>query len=188
MRQDAKYPANSALSTPHLLHNLLRQSEARPITSGEEGMNRCVTTFALVLLAGNSALAQQPMGPPQDAFDACSGGSNGSSCSFDAPRGNITGTCGTLPGQSSGQLVCMPARKPGGSGDAGEQSSMPMQRGQQGARTGTPPQEAINACSAGNEGNACSFQGMRGETVSGSCRSVGEQLACVPSGGRPPMQ
>jgi len=40
-----------------------------------------------------------------------------------------------------------------------------------------PPQEAIAACSGKQDGTACSF------TVSGQCRSMQGQSACVPEGG-----
>lgn len=45
--------------------------------------------------------------PPQEAFTACSGKSSGTTCSFTTPNGNVTGTCGTPPGQTS--TVCMPS-------------------------------------------------------------------------------
>lgn len=44
--------------------------------------------------------------PPQEAYSACSGKSAGTSCSFTAPRGTVTGTCQTLPGQT--RVVCAP--------------------------------------------------------------------------------
>lgn len=48
-----------------------------------------------------------------------------------------------------------------------------------------PPAEALEACSAQIEGDACSFVGRREETVSGVCLVVPEeQLACVPEGHR----
>lgn len=46
---------------------------------------------------------------------------------------------------------------------------------------GTPPQEALSACSAKSAGASCSFTGGRGETVSGTCQMPpGSSLACVP--------
>ena len=46
---------------------------------------------------------------------------------------------------------------------------------------GTPPQEALTACSAKSAGASCSFTGGRGETVSGTCQTPqGSLLVCVP--------
>ena len=45
--------------------------------------------------------------PPQEAIDACSGLSSGTSCSINTPNGTVTGTCNTPP--NSSQLACMPA-------------------------------------------------------------------------------
>lgn len=55
--------------------------------------------------------AQPPAGgqggtPPQEAIDACSGKSESAGCSMNTPRGTLTGTCRTPPGQS--QLACIP--------------------------------------------------------------------------------
>jgi hypothetical protein len=44
--------------------------------------------------------------PPQAAIDACNGKASGSSCSFSAPKGSVSGICHTPPGQSS--LACVP--------------------------------------------------------------------------------
>jgi hypothetical protein len=50
---------------------------------------------------------------------------------------------------------------------------------------GTPPLEAINACSALYEGSLCSFSPPTGP-ISGTCRSVvPDTLACVPESGPP---
>jgi hypothetical protein len=51
--------------------------------------------------------------PPQEAIDACSGGSEGGTCEFMAPHGKITGTCRLI----EGQLACVPAGGPPGGGD-----------------------------------------------------------------------
>lgn len=44
---------------------------------------------------------------------------------------------------------------------------------------GKPPEEAIHACAASQEGSACRFQAPHG-TVTGICRSVQGVTACVP--------
>lgn len=49
--------------------------------------------------------------------------------------------------------------------------------GQQG-----PPPEAIEACEGKQEGDAVSFSGRRGESVSATCQTVNDQLVAVPEG------
>ena len=50
-----------------------------------------------------------------------------------------------------------------------------------------PPAEALEACAAAVEGDACSFQGRRGETREGTCEAPAEKpLACRPA--RPPRE
>jgi hypothetical protein len=48
--------------------------------------------------------------PPQEAISVCSGKTSGSSCSFNAPMGTVTGTCQTPQEQTT--LMCVPAQKP----------------------------------------------------------------------------
>jgi hypothetical protein len=48
--------------------------------------------------------------PPQEAIDACLTSTQGAACSFSAPNGTVSGTCGTPPNAS--QLICMPANRP----------------------------------------------------------------------------
>lgn len=49
-----------------------------------------------------------------------------------------------------------------------------------------PPPEAIEACAAQTEGDACSFQGRRGESLEGLCIAPREnRLVCRPSGAPP---
>ncbi len=56
-------------------------------------------------------LVAQPMngpsgGPPQEAISACSSKSQNSSCSFNAPRGAISGVCLSV---NNGSLACVPS-------------------------------------------------------------------------------
>ncbi len=52
---------------------------------------------------------------------------------------------------------------------------------------GQPPQVAVEACSNVTEGDACEFEGRRGEALTGVCATVRSgELACVPEGHRPP--
>ncbi|MDM8564112.1 DUF1566 domain-containing protein [Candidatus Halobeggiatoa sp. HSG11] len=46
----------------------------------------------------------------------------------------------------------------------------------------TPPQQAIDACNGLSNGSSCSFQ-TPNSTVNGSCGTVENQLACMPSNG-----
>ncbi|MCZ7582688.1 MAG: DUF1566 domain-containing protein [Deltaproteobacteria bacterium] len=48
-----------------------------------------------------------------------------------------------------------------------------------------PPQEAVDACDGNSESDECAFEGAGGETVTGTCEFIGEELACVPEGGPP---
>lgn len=49
-----------------------------------------------------------------------------------------------------------------------------------------PPQEAFDACDGLEEGAACEVETPRGDTLQGTCRSMGEEaLVCVPKNHRP---
>jgi hypothetical protein len=78
-------------------------------------------------------------------------------------------------GNSSAELIT------GGEVDPGSGSSA-LPPGGEGP--GQAPQEAIEACSGQSEGAFCSFQAPTSQ-ISGICRIVHDQLACVPEG-RPP--
>ena len=53
---------------------------------------------------------------------------------------------------------------------------------ERGERRGAPP-EALSACQNFNAGDACTFSGRRGDSVSGQCITTpDEQLACAPEG------
>jgi hypothetical protein len=67
--------------------------------------------------SGNAALPAvgegQPAGPiggqpPQEAMDACTGLNEGASCTFQAPVGQISGSCMSI----QGQLTCVPEGEP----------------------------------------------------------------------------
>jgi hypothetical protein len=59
---------------------------------------------------------QQGGQPPQAAIAACSGLSQGTSCTVNAPTGALTGTCQKPPQSASTQLACVPAGGPPGGG------------------------------------------------------------------------
>ena len=49
-----------------------------------------------------------------------------------------------------------------------------------------PPEVALEACANLVQGDACSFEGRRGESLEGSCEAPDDKpLACRPAGGRP---
>jgi hypothetical protein len=77
-----------------------------------------------------------------------------------------------------------------GVGSGADASAQPPANNQSSGRQppagGSPPQEAINACSGLSENAACQFTTPHGE-ISGTCLAVTDQLACVPAGG-PPSQ
>jgi len=52
---------------------------------------------------------------------------------------------------------------------------------------GGPPPEAIEACSNLSEGDTCTFEGRRGDSLTGVCFAPPreEELACKPEGGPP---
>jgi hypothetical protein len=56
---------------------------------------------------------------------------------------------------------------------------------QEGQRKGPPP-EAIEACANLQEGDAVTFETRRGDTLSGTCMMIDDQLAAVPEGHKPP--
>ena len=97
--------------------------------------------ICLLVAAPLAAPAQQPGGPPPQAFEACKGGTANAACSFRAPRGVIEGTCRNI----DRGLVCAPARRPGGTG--GQNGGPPtnagckcsQSRGGTGGQSGGPP-------------------------------------------------
>ena len=49
---------------------------------------------------------------------------------------------------------------------------------------GKPPKVALEACAAAVQGDQCSFEGRRGETLQGSCEAPQDKpLACRPKDG-----
>jgi hypothetical protein len=49
-----------------------------------------------------------------------------------------------------------------------------------------PPPEAVAACKGKAEGAKVQFTGRRGDTVNGVCKKMGDVIAAMPEGGRPP--
>ena len=74
--------------------------------------------FAVLAASSNLLLAQPsggqgsqggPRKAPQEALDACKSLSAGQPCSFKAPNGNVSGTCGAPEGMA---LACRPKDAP----------------------------------------------------------------------------
>ncbi|HWA76691.1 MAG TPA: hypothetical protein VG937_30370 [Polyangiaceae bacterium] len=108
-------------------------------------------------LAETGANGQRPHRPPQAAFDACKGATEGASCSVTFRDRTVDGTCRKGP-NGEDELACVPAHPPG------------------------PPPEAVEACTNASEGAACRVT-FRGDTWDGTCRKGphGESvLACMP--------
>lgn len=64
-------------------------------------------------------------------------------------------------------------------GQNGQDGQMPPP-GQGGQGGNTPPQEAISACSGLTENSTCQIS-LPNQTISGTCRTIQQQLACVPA-------
>lgn len=131
------------------------------------------------------------MGPPQEAFTACTGKTVDAACSFQSRRGDaLTGKCVThrprddkqesaekSSASSSNALACRPNRGQRGPQGDGMPGKSPSEGGPQasGAMDGQnkkpmgPPQEALTACTGKADGAACSFQSRRGDNLTGTC-------------------
>lgn len=73
-------------------------------------MIRLVTACFIALLATDTLAQMRPGGPPEEAFTACSGVREGEECSFQAPHGEVTGTCRQM---REPDLLCVPRWAPG---------------------------------------------------------------------------
>jgi hypothetical protein len=82
-------------------------------------------TLSLALVAGALSFgllvqAQPPgggsdrdrRGPPPEAFEACSGASEGEACTVETPHGTLEGTCQQVP--DADELACAPNDHRGG--------------------------------------------------------------------------
>ena len=80
------------------------------------------------------------------------------------------------------EIVRPPAPPGSGRPPEREQPSRPGES--PGPRRQEPPGEAIDACQGRIRGDSCQFESPRG-TVKGTCRTIQNQLACVPETERP---
>ena len=120
--------------------------------------------------------------PPQEAQDACADLAVGTACTVETPEGALDGTCAQL----GGVVACAPE---GGAGTPPPQDEQgPPQDDQEPPQDSgdkpAPPAEAIAACAGSQPGSSCQVTTPTGP-ITGSCQSVGADLACVPAGGPP---
>ena len=133
-----------------------------------------------MVMATFVANAQPPLGgPPPQAREACAGKTEGSSCSFDTPRGQMSGICRTVP---EGGRVCVPAgrvpREMGGSGSGGGMGDR-MDGVGPGSRR-TPPQVDIAATNPA----AVKVTSRIPDTHQGSCFDDSRAIPCPQPGQR----
>ncbi len=66
-------------------------------------------------------------------------------------------------------------------------SSQGMNNENQDAERRGPPRVAVEACANAVQGDACTFEGRRGESLQGTCWAPQDKpLACRPEGAPPP--
>jgi hypothetical protein len=140
----------------------------------------------------NLPVGQGPQGDVQSIYNyaRCVRGGTATYTSGYMGSGSSGGSQGQPPmgGQNNGQGQQSGQPPMGGqSNGQGQQSGQPPMGGQGGGMMGQPPQAAIDACASQNQGATCSFTGMNGQTVSGTCNAIQSgQMACVPAGGARP--
>jgi len=136
------------------------------------------------------------MGPPPEAREACSGKSQGAACSFQAPHGQMSGTCGTPP-MGAQSLMCMPGGGPGAGmggspgGNMGNQQGGPGSQmgGQMGRQQmgGRPSSGQQNFRSRGADidarfSDAKTVTSRVPDTQQGSCFNTGAKTDCPSEG------
>lgn len=117
--------------------------------------------------AGGPPPGMMPPGlppPPPEALAACTGHVDGDACSFTFQGMNLTGAC--RGGPNGEPAACAPPMGP-----------------PPGCLPPAPPPEAISACAAHADGDACSFS-LGGHSLTGTCRAgpPGAPPACAPAG------
>lgn len=79
----------------------------KPVTTGPSAVPRAEAGRESGPQGSGTSAPQAPAGPPSEALNACFGSDPGETCSFDAGRGEETGTCEAPPGK---KLACRPVR------------------------------------------------------------------------------
>lgn len=69
-------------------------------------MNKFLLPISLLTFVSTGAA--QPHKPPQEAFAACNGISEGGGCAVETPHGTLEGTCRIPPEEE--QVVCVPTK------------------------------------------------------------------------------
>ncbi len=148
----------------------------------------CLLTSLSLILGAGTVFAQQNeqrQGPPQEAIDACDGKGDGDKVEFETRGGKtVSGACR----EHNGEIFAIPGNGQQGQGrsqNGGQQNSQMNSQGnsQRGEQNG-PPQEAIDACDGKSDGDSVSFETPHGDTVSGTCAEINNQLVAVPENGR----
>ncbi len=137
----------------------------------KNGRYLLISLFALSIF---SVAAQPPMGgPPPEARQACSGKQQGASCQFTTPRGQITGSCLTVP---EGSTVCVPMN-----GDMPSRMASPngsnMSGGPQGHVGGRPQTDIIATTAAAQK-----VISRIPDTQQGNCFDDNSVIPCPQSG------
>lgn len=149
---------------------------SRPIVCVAPVLLACVLAAPIASAAPRGE--GHPGGPPQEAIDACSGLADASSCSFESPRGGVSGSCRTLPSVT----VCVPDRPLAQGPGSGGPSGRPSDRGPGGRHQ--PPPAAFDACEGLTVGDACTVNTPHGK-IDGTCGDHGDGAFCIPAGGPP---
>ena len=74
------------------------------------GLMAAISCLSSLVLAQSAEGKDGPHRPPPEALDACKSLSAGQDCSFNGPRGAVTGSCWAPEGK---QLACKPKDGPG---------------------------------------------------------------------------
>ncbi len=138
---------------------------------------RCVRGGSAVLTpTGSTSAARPTMSIESTGLNMQQGGQGGQQ----PPGQNGQGGQGGQGGQN-GQMPPQGQNGQTGQNGQGGQQQPPGQGGGQNGQGGrTPPQEAISACSGLTENTACQIS-LPNQTISGTCQTIQQQLACVPA-------
>jgi hypothetical protein len=165
-----------------------KQLSVQQITRREKSMKRIIALLCLLFFLGGNAHGDQAApcsadgpqirqgqggefapqgrphsGPPQEAFKACEGKTEGSTAQFTGPDDEtVTGICIIV----DGRLLLRPDSTPRGNSRDGRRS---------------PPPEAYKACEGKSVGSAAQFITPHGETIKGTCEQEDGKLVLRPN-------
>ncbi len=95
-----------------------------------------------------------------------------------------SGEANLAAGSEPDLSTTLPASNGSNQPPSGADTGQPRPGPEQPSAHSAPPQEAINACSAAAQGNACQMNTPHG-ILNGTCQPIENQLACIPEGGPP---